>query len=389
MSSTTLPQLMPAYREEGPELVALRRSVRKFLDEDRQSTGWRPACDSWLVGWDESFSRRLGSAGFLGLDIPARYGGHESGPLHRYVVMEELLAAGAPVAAHWFAERQIAPALLHYGSEEQRLDFLPAIARGERYVGIGLSEPDAGSDLASVRTRAVETPDGWSLSGTKVWTSGAQHAHAFFVLARTDPPDPADRHAGLSQFVVPLDAPGVQIRPIDLLTGDHHFNEVVLDGVNLPHAAILGERGNGWQQVTAELAFERAGPERFLSTYPLLDAVIGWQQRRGGAAFEPALGGLLSRLHALRQLAFAVAGALADGRVPDIPAALVKDIGTRFESDVIQVARAVTSVIPDRDADEDLPRLLAQAVLQAPGFTIRGGTNEILRGIVARGLGQR
>src|SRR6195952_4984504 len=217
-----------------PELVKLRAEVRDFLRSDRAEFGWTPAVDSWLGQWDEDFSARLGAAGFLGLTIPKKYGGHELGHLHRYVVTEELIAAGAPVAAHWTADRQVAPSLLSYGSEEQRDRLLPKIVAGKLYSSIGMSEHGAGSDLAAVATKAVRADGGWLLSGTKVWTSGAHHAQQVVVLARTSPLDPPHRHAGFSQFLVPCDAHGVRIEPIILMSGAHHFNEVILEEVFVP-----------------------------------------------------------------------------------------------------------------------------------------------------------
>ncbi len=217
-----------ALSAREPELVKLRFAVRDFLRSDRAEFGWQPGVDSWLAGWDEDFSARLGAAGFIGLTIPQQYGGHGLGHLHRYVVTEELIAAGAPVAAHWTADRQVAPSLLTYGTEEQRERLLPAIVAGQLYSSIGMSEHGAGSDLAAVQTKAVRTDGGWLLSGTKVWTSGAHLAHQVVVLARTSPPDPEHRHAGFSQFLVPCDAEGVRIEPIILMSGAHHFNEVHL-----------------------------------------------------------------------------------------------------------------------------------------------------------------
>ncbi len=146
-----------------------------------------PACDAWLSGWDESFSRRLAAHGWVGMTVPPEYGGHGRSALERYVVVEELLAAGAPVAAHWVSDRQIVPNLLRYGSEELKRRYLPAIARGACYFAIGLSEPDAGSDLAAVRTAASRADGGWTVSGVKIWTSGAHRAHALIALLRTGP----------------------------------------------------------------------------------------------------------------------------------------------------------------------------------------------------------
>ena len=141
---------------------------------------------------------------------------------------EELLAQGAPVGAHWIADRQVAPGLMSFGTEEQRRRLLPRIAAGRLYSAIGMSEHGAGSDLAAVASRATRSGGGWVLNGAKVWTSGAHLAHQVVVLARTSALDPAHRHAGFSQFIVPTDAPGVTISPILLMDGEHHFNEVAL-----------------------------------------------------------------------------------------------------------------------------------------------------------------
>jgi len=378
-------QLVPAPRELPAELTGLREEVREFLAAELAADRWRPGVDSWLSGWDERFSAELGKRGWLGMTVPPEYGGHGRSALDRYVVTEELLAAGAPVAAHWIADRQIAPSLLRFGTEAQRRRYLPGIAAGEIYFGIGMSEPDAGSDLAAVRSRATRVDGGWELTGTKVWTSGAHRAHAFFALVRTSPLDEKHRHAGLSQFIVDLRAPGVTVRPIPLLTGAHHFNEVVFDRVHVPGDMVLGEIGNGWHQVTSELAFERSGPERYLSTFPLLAALL---DRAVPAEHARAVGAIVAACWTLRRMSLAVAGALADGAAPEPAAAVVKDLGTRFESDVIELARTVLALPPEPDGTGP-PGLLAKAVLHAPGFTLRGGTNEILRGIVARGLGLR
>jgi acyl-CoA dehydrogenase len=385
-----LPVLVPPPVDLPPRAAELRARVREFLAGEQAAGAWSPRADVWLSGWDERFTKELGRRGWLGMTIPSEYGGHGATPLDRYVVTEELLAAGAPVAAHWVADRQIGPTLMRFGTDEQRRRFLPGIAAGEVYFGIGMSEPDSGSDLASVRTKAQRRAGGWELTGTKVWTSGAHHAHAFFALARSAPKDDTNRHAGLSQFIVELDAPGVQIRPIPLLTGAHHFNEVVFDHVFVPDSMVLGEIGSGWHQVTSELAFERSGPERFLSTYPLLTALLG--ELAAGpvdAGTRRQLGALVSRVWTLRRMSLAIAGALESGDAPELAAAVVKDLGTRYENEVVDAARLLVAIPPDPGAEAGFARLLADAVLHAPGFTLRGGTNEVLRGIVARGLGLR
>ena len=388
---------LPPVRPLPAGAAELRSQVRGFLSAERTAGRFVPACDAWLSGWDESFSRRLAERGWVGMTIPPEYGGHGRSALDRYVVVEELLAAGAPVAAHWISDRQVGPNLLRYGSESLKRRYLPAIARGECYFAIGLSEPDAGSDLAAVRTTGTRVDGGWTVSGTKIWTSGAHRAHALIALLRTGPPDGRQRHVGLSQLLIELGQPGVTIRPIISMTGEHHFNEVVFDGVFVPDEQVVGTIGEGWAQVTSELAYERSGPERLLSTFVLLDALAGelasraddsGAARADDAGSARAVGRVVSRLWACRQMSLAVAGALAAGEAPEIAAALVKDVGTRLENEIIEVARMLIATQPDPEGS-GIARLLAHAVLHAPGFTLRGGTNEILRGIVARGLALR
>ncbi|QRY47789.1 acyl-CoA dehydrogenase family protein [Mycolicibacterium boenickei] len=367
-------------------LSRLRREVRGFLTEQLAVGAFRPSVDAWLCGWDENFTAALAKQGWLGMTVPVRYGGHGRSFQERFVVTEELLAAGAPVAAHWIADRQIVPSLLKYGTEEQKSEFLPRIVRGECFFGIGMSEPDSGSDLASVRTRAVRVDGGWSITGTKVWTSGAHRAHAFIVLARTEPVDPSHRHAGLSQFIVDLRTPGVQVRPIISMNGGHHFNEVVLEEVFVPDAMVFGEIGHGWTQVTSELSFERSGPERFLSTFPLLTRHVERLVAQGESP-DGQVGRLVARVAGLHHMSTAVAGALERGENPDVPAAVVKVLGTTVEGDIADFADRQTG--GDAATDAEWTHLVHTAVDQRPGFTLRGGTNEVLRGVIARGLGMR
>jgi acyl-CoA dehydrogenase len=386
-----------------PELAGLRASVRAFLCADRAEFGWQPTVDAWLSSWDETFSARLGDAGFLGLTIPRDYGGQGLSHLHRYVVTEELLAVGAPVAAHWIADRQVAPGLLAYGSEEQRQRLLPRIAAGRYFSAIGMSEPQAGSDLAASAAKATKTDGGWLLSGTKVWTSGAHLAHQIVVLARTSPVDPDRRHAGFSQFIVPTAGPnpgslrscppaeGITISPIVMMSGEHHFNEVAFDEVFVSDDNLLGEIGAGWHQVTAELSFERSGPERILSTAPLLTALVRLLATQDDLDDHAAaaVGDLIARVISLRQLSVSVARALADGQSPVNEAALVKDLGTRFEQESVELAADLFSYAAEAPGRERVAALLDIARLHSPLFTLRGGTNEVLRGVVARGMGLR
>ncbi|MER6048025.1 acyl-CoA dehydrogenase family protein [Streptomyces sp. NPDC001793] len=366
----------------------LRAEVRAFLDEERARGTVLDRPDSWLAGWDPAFSRRLAERGWVGMALPAEYGGAGRGFLERYVVIEELLAAGAPVSAHWVSDRQAGPSVLQHGTEEQRRFFLPRIAAGRCFFSIGMSEKSSGSDLASVRTRAERTSDGWRLTGTKMWTGGAHVNDHAIVLARTD--DAEDRHAGLSQFIVDLRAPGVRIEPIRLMSGEHRFNACHLEGVEVPADMLLGQRGDGWKQVTGELAFERSGPERYLSTFPLLVSLLHELEQRVATTEQRVhVGTLTARLHSIRRLSLGVAAALDAGAPADTQAALVKDLGTRLEGTLIDTVRSVLPIAADPHATPGShPELLAFALLHSPGYTLRGGTNEILRGIITRGLEQ-
>lgn len=374
--------LIPPGTPETPQLMELRREVRAFLVAERESGRFTPGVDSWITGWDPDFSLRLADRGWIGMTIPTAYQGHGRTFVERFVVTEELIAAGAPVAAHWVADRQAAPSLLRFGTEEQKQHFLPRIAAGECFFAIGMSEPDSGSDLASVRTKARQVDGGWKVSGTKVWTSGAHASEAFFVLARTSSLDPAYRHAGLSQFIVDLGSDGVQVRPIISMTGQHHFNEVHLDDVFVPDARVLGDIGGGWHQVTSELSYERSGPERFLCTFPLFREQARYAASHPERPADPDLGRAFARLRGLHQMSRAVNAAVERGEEADTAAAVVKVLGTTFEGDLVEGAHMTDAVV-------DSNPLLDAGLLQRPGFTLRGGTNEVLLGVVARGLGLR
>jgi hypothetical protein len=368
------------YTEFTEEERALRDEVRAFLAEsDIQPDG--------TTGFDPEFSKKVGAKGWLGMALPERYGGHSRTAVYRFIVAEEMLRWGAPIGAHWISDRQTGPMILAFGSEEQKQRFLPAIAAGETYFSIGMSEPGAGSDLASVRTAATRAQDGWLLNGTKIWTSGAHHNHFFIVLCRTAPHD-GDRHEGLSQLIVDLHAPGVQVNPIPYLDGSHSFNEVVMTDVYVPDELVLGQVGRGWQQVTSELGFERAGPDRYLYTWQLYQWFVGTLADRRSGPPAAAAGRLAARYWALRQMSLAISRAIDRGEAPAVQAAMVKDLSTVFDQEVTETILGVLEHEPSLDSPAWGERLLAHAILTGPSFTIAGGTTEILRTIAAKGLRQ-
>jgi alkylation response protein AidB-like acyl-CoA dehydrogenase len=372
--------------EMPPGTRRLREQVREFLQIELAALTPLDKARSWM-GFDAAFSRKLGARGWIGMTWSKVYGGHERSALERYVVLEELLAAGAPVAAHWIADRQSGPLLLRFGTQAQRERFLPAIARGEHYFCIGFSEPAAGSDLAGVRTRARRVDGGWRLNGTKLWTTLADRAHTMIALVRTSGEADA-RHAGLSQLLIDLSSPGVTVRPIVDLVGESHFNEVVFEETFVPQDMLIGREGAGWHQSVAELSLERSGPERYLSSYQLLVELLAAAGHRPAEPLRSLIGELTAELWTLRQMSLAIAGQLALGKDPVVEAAIVKDLGASFEQ---RLPAAIQGILDEelQAANPALGAVMSYLLQSSPSFSLRGGTREILRGIIARGLGLR
>jgi alkylation response protein AidB-like acyl-CoA dehydrogenase len=378
----------PAPPADTAEVLALREEFRAFLAVQLKDRSPRQRSDNWY-GYDRTFSRAMGQAGYLGMTWPKHYGGHERSAFERAVIVEECLAAGAPVGAHWIADRQSGPSILKFGTEAQKQAFLPRIAAGELSFGIGMSEPDSGSDLAATRTKAVRDGDVYRVTGTKVWTSFAHEADYAILFCRTSG-TPADRHNGTSQLLLDLkNTPGLTIKPIIDHAGQHHFNEMHLEDAIVPADMLLGEEGQGWNQVMSELAFERSGPERFLSSIELLVQLLNVLQGRDSEAAQITVGRVTARLAVLRRLSRSVAAMLQDHQDAGLQAAIVKDVGALFEQGLPDIARELVDCEPDPRAAAAYASVLANIVLNAPSWSLRGGTREILRGIIARGLGTR
>ncbi|GAA4491500.1 acyl-CoA dehydrogenase family protein [Rhodococcus olei] len=352
----------------------LRDDVRDLTRRWRDEGRFVPRCDSWVRSFDLAFSKELADRGLIGMTWPTEFGGAARTNVERLEVTEELLRAGAPVAAHWIADRQIGPAILRHGSRALQQEILPGIASADYLFCLGMSEPEAGSDLASVRTFATRVDGGWTIKGRKIWTSGAHRATHAYVLARTERCE--KKHKGLSEFVVDMDSPGIEVSPIVDMSGEHHFNEVLFDNVFVPSHRLIGTEGNGWRQVVEQLSFERGGPERVLSTYPLLVEILASPEL--GLSREE-LGRIVARLAVLRRLCRLVAQELDRGCAPMQEAATLKLLGNTFERDVIELARSALSA-----RDRGLGSSFAQALLASPGFSIRGGAADVLLSIIAK-----
>lgn len=373
-----------------PETEALRAEVRAFLaDEVRRGT-FDPALGLKQTSFDREFSRRVGAKGWIGMTWPRRYGGHERSHLDRYVVTEEMRAVSAPTWSHFVADRQSGPVILKYGTDALKETILPAICRGELCFAIGMSEPNSGSDLFAASTRAVREGDDWRVNGRKIWTSNAHRAEYMIALLRTSPPTKENRRHGLTQFLVKMDTPGITVNPIAAMPGMTDFNEVLFEDVVVPDSHRLGELDGAWKQATAELAYERSGPERFLETFYVLVALAERLGAEPDARGAEGLGRLVAQLHTLRRMSVSVAGMLHEGREPVLESSIVKDVGTVWEQRLPAEARRLGAFLPPEPGNEqDFEDLVEFATLVAPKLTIQGGTTEILRGIIARGLGMR
>ncbi len=380
-----------------PEQHAFKQEIRAFLEQELAHETVME--DGWIAGFSLEFSRKLGAHGWIGLTWPKKHGGQEKTYLDRVILTEELLRAGAPVAAHWLGDRQVGPALLAYGSEEQKAEILPRLTRGEIVFCLGMSEPGAGSDLASLRTKAVEEGDHFVITGQKIWTSFAHVADYVYLVARTDSHVP--KHKGISEFLIDMKLPGITVRPLVDITGEHHFNEVFFDSVRVPKRWLIGEKNRGWYQIASQLDYERSGIERLLSNYPLFRDTMKYAQETG-LTTDPLVRNQLAQLQIElemgRLLVYRVAWMLTKGGVPNYEAAMAKCFCTEVEQ---RIAQTVSSLLgdyavllpgpPAGRAGSPAARLAGRAAreyLYAPAYTIQGGTSNILRNIMAiRGLG--
>jgi len=350
------------------EQVRLRDEARAFARDAVQRFG--RSNDSWIHGYSKEVSRELGARGWIGMGWPKQYGGGARPPLDRLIVAEELITAGAPVGASWFGDRQMGPALIAYGSEEQRQRYLPLILSGETTWCIGMSEPDAGSDLASLQTSAVRDGADYVINGQKIWTSFAAKSDFCYLICRTSRDGPP--HRGISEIVVPMDSPGIEVRPIRDLTESEHFCEVWFSDVRVSAANLVGVEGQAFAQTMRQLEHERGGIDRLVSNRALFDIAL----RRADTS-DPLVRQEIAALEIGYRIGKMLVIRSVMGQAPQGFAAATKCMCTEHEQ---RVADFVARVLgPEAMLWNDV----ARGIAYAPGYTIMGGTSNVLRNILA------
>src|ERR1700753_1776483 len=373
-----------------PECEQLRKEVRAFLAEEIAAGTFDPHKPNREDADAPAFSRKVGAKGWLGMTWPKKYGGPERSFLERYFVPEGIRGATAPPRRCFVADRQSGPVLLKYAPERIKMDILPRICRGEVCFGIGMSEPNSGSDLFAAKTKATKTDGGYLINGTKIWTSSAHIADYLIAIFRTSPPTKENRRPARTKFLVNGRPPAIKINPIRQITGQAEFNEVVFTDAFMPDDHVLGEIDGAWKQGTSELAYERSGPERFLETYYVLTELVRAVGNNPDARSAEGIGRLVAQVHTMRRMSVSVAGMLHAGKEPVVEAAIVKDIGTVWEQQLPHRVRDLAAFVEENATNrETLENQLSFAIKTAPKLTIQGGTTEVLRGIIARGLGLR
>lgn len=374
-----------------PEAEALRREVREFLRQEIDKGTFDPSDSTRESGHSPEFSKKVAARGWIGMTWPKEVGGGGRSHLERYVMVEEMLAHKAPMSFHWVADRQSGPVILRYGTEVLKREILPKIIRGEVSFCIGLSEPNSGSDVFAASTKATRTEGGWLINGRKIWTSSAHLAMYMIGLFRTSPSTKENRRHGLTQFVVDMKTPGITVRPVQNIAGKRDFNEVTFDDVFVPDQNMIGEKDMAWTQATAELAYERSGPDRFLETMPVLANLIDAAGSNPGERVAEGIGREIAHLKTLRRMSLSVAGMLQAGKTPSVEAAVVKDLGTNWEQALpgkVRLLMPALAAVPEEERSR-YEAVMRYNTLIAPKLTIQGGTREVLRGIIARGLGLR
>jgi alkylation response protein AidB-like acyl-CoA dehydrogenase len=374
------------------EQESFREEVRDFLENEIKKGTFQPICDGWIKGFSWDFTKKVAAKGWLGITWPQKYGGLGRSQLDRLILTEEMLRYSAPCACHWVAEGQIGRAIISYGTAELKKDILPQILRGEICVGLGMSEPDAGSDLASLKTRAVEDGDYFIINGQKVWTTCASQMTHIFLLARTDPA--AAKQKGISQFFISCATPGITIRPTVDMTGIEAWGEVFLDNVRVHKKYLVGEKNRGFNHVLNQLDYERAGMEWLMGNYLLFEAIIQFSKetkRNGNLICEDPL--IRSRLAQLevefevgRMLVYRVAQVMDKGKAPNVEAAIAKPFCTTWQQNLAVVATNILGLYGQLWKQSKYMPIMGMApnsFLSSKGNSLQGGSSEILKSVVA------
>ena len=354
----------------SPEQKELRKQARAVAVAAVSEHGWH--LDSWINGYSKEFARTMGELGWIGLTWPEEFGGGGRPAIDRLIIGEELIAAGAPIAAMWFADRQMGPALITHGRPDQQEEFLPGILSGETTWCIGMSEPNAGSDLASLKTHAVLDGDDYVINGQKIWTSFGAVADYCYLICRTSSDGPP--HQGISEIIVPMDTPGIEVRPIKDMTTNQHFCEVFFTDVRVPVTNLVGIEGNAFKQTMSQLEHERGGIDRLVSNHALFLMAVERADtthplvRQEIAALESAY--RIGRILVTREVL---------GQAPKGFSAATKCFCTEHEWRVSEFVAATFG------AEATLWSDVVHGLLYAPGYTIMGGTSNVMRNI----LGER
>jgi alkylation response protein AidB-like acyl-CoA dehydrogenase len=353
-----------------PEQIELRERARKVATEAVATYG--RSNDSWINGFSKEFAKEMAAQGWIGMTWPKEFGGGGRPAIERLIVGEEMIVAGAPIASMWFADRQMGPSLITYGRPDQQAEFLPKILSGETTWCIGMSEPDAGSDLASLKTSAVRDGDSWVINGQKIWTSFGAVADYCYLICRTSHEGPP--HAGISEIIVPMDTPGIEVREIRDMTTNHHFCEVFYDDARVPAANLVGAEGGAFKQTMKQLEHERGGIDRLMSNHALYRVALEHADRSDPLVrqeiAELEIGYRIGRLLVIREVL---------RQAPPGFSAATKCFGTEHE---VRVADFAARMLGPRATLWDP---LTQGLIYAPGYTIMGGTSNVMRNI----LGER
>ncbi len=386
---------MPFDFRFTPEQQRFRAEVRSFLGETLTPEFWAFQRTNRKPGWSPEFSRAVAARGWLGIAWPQQYGGQDRSIIDQMIYQEEMAYAGAPMEHHRRAVQQIAPSIMLFGTEEQKADYLPRISQAEISFAMGLSEPNAGSDLAAVETRAVRDGDMYVVNGRKRFTSGAHFSDYLWTVVRTDRSAP--KHRGISMLIVPLDAPGVDVRPLLDMQGRRPFNEVFLDDVRVPIRNRVGEENRGWYVNATTMDFERSGIARIAGLRRLLDrctralastATERRQEPRYRVA-RLALADLGVAVEVSRLLSYRVAWLQTVGRVPNYEVSIQKILATETDQRIANFIvnyHGLYGLLSE--GREDVDDLWGPTYLGAVSATIGQGASEIQRNVIAtRGLG--